>query len=218
MLKRKTEQLDLKSEKETAKKKSKERERGIWEKIPSPSLSNRLKASLNSEIWSSVSWSAIFVVLGKRREKERELERERERELICDFMSHENDLCDSSLCVCRISDRESNGGLYINIYSKVKKKRAPIPRPRPNYESIWFSLIFHVNKRVWSFFSDFAFFTFYHFYPLLFLPFMIFIYLCSLFLWTFSYFRFILLFFYFLAKMAAYSLFTLTSFWCLIYM
>ena len=27
---------------------------------PSPSLSNRLKASLNSEIWSSVSWSAIF--------------------------------------------------------------------------------------------------------------------------------------------------------------
>lgn len=31
-------------------------EREIW---PSPSLSKRLKASLNSEIWSSVSWSAM---------------------------------------------------------------------------------------------------------------------------------------------------------------
>ena len=72
-----------------------------------------------------MSWSAIFVVLGKRREKERELERERERELICDFMSHENDLCDSSLCVCRISDGESNGGLYIYIYVKVKKEKGP---------------------------------------------------------------------------------------------
>lgn len=35
----------------------------IWEYgySPSPSLSNKLKASLNSEIWSSVSWSAIVV-------------------------------------------------------------------------------------------------------------------------------------------------------------
>lgn len=32
--------------------------------LPSPSLSKRLKASLNSEIWSSVSWSAIFFSLG----------------------------------------------------------------------------------------------------------------------------------------------------------
>jgi hypothetical protein len=31
---------------------------GAWG-IPSPSLSKRLKASLNSAIWSSVSWSAM---------------------------------------------------------------------------------------------------------------------------------------------------------------
>lgn len=40
----------------------------IW---PSPSLSNRLKASLNSEIWSSVSWSAISIAY-RERERERE--------------------------------------------------------------------------------------------------------------------------------------------------
>jgi len=33
----------------------------IGGKLPSPSLSNKLKASLNSEIWSSVSWSAIVI-------------------------------------------------------------------------------------------------------------------------------------------------------------
>ena len=38
-------------------------------------------------------------------------------------MSHENDLCVTLLCVCIISDRESNGGLY--IYAKVKKEKGP---------------------------------------------------------------------------------------------
>ena len=49
--------------------------------IPSPSLSKRLKASLNSAIWSSVSWSAMVarardltegVETGSERERERE--------------------------------------------------------------------------------------------------------------------------------------------------
>lgn len=50
----------------------KERTRWWWWLLllPSPSLSKRLKASLNSAIWSSVSWSAIGDAGARERERE----------------------------------------------------------------------------------------------------------------------------------------------------
>lgn len=57
--------------------------------IPSPSLSNKLNASLNSAIWSSVSWSAISQSQNPIKHLEKRQERKRARKINKDLIGLE---------------------------------------------------------------------------------------------------------------------------------